>query len=165
MKTLFTLLLSLGLAITTLVAQQSATPEPGVYRGYISITRSHPTLKIKDVTTMLISGRLYINDLDEPTLDITPRTLHGFAALANLWSNLRLKYDELQNQTPDIHFGNGNPMYLIPAGTTVPGSLKLTANSMAWKSTSQRTDTPQSDTHFSVTFSITRTGPTPTAGP
>lgn len=153
------LLVSAALALFTIFAQ-AQKPEHGLYRGYVTVTRSNAAFNLRDVITILVSAEIYSNGTDDSIL-WTARNLDQSSRLANLWADHLLLYDTLPETVSDTWLYGEQPIK-IPGGDTVPGSFKMTAKSLAWKSTSVESSTnARRNVSIATTFSITRIGPAP----
>lgn len=139
---------------------QAQEPELGIYRGYITTTRTNAAFKVRDVSTILITAEIY-KEGDVTYILWTPRNLDPIDRLANLWANYSLEYNTLPVTVPDIALvGTGN--HSIFCGATVPGSFKMTAKTLAWKATSVGSSTAaRRNVSFATTFYISRVGPSP----
>lgn len=154
---LFLLILALALVITCSNAQQ---PEPGIYRGYITVTRSNAALQLRDVATLLIVGELRHYDLSESRFFWTARNWDQGSRLQNLWLEMPLIYSTLPERVPDVGtWGGAN--FSLPGGTTVPGSFKMTTKSLAWKCIKEYNAPYARNVIITTSFSITRSGSSP----
>lgn len=160
------LLLAVILALfTSFVQAQQVQPEPGVYRGYLTIKRSNAALRISEVTTLIVVGEIYPNGPGNITCDLTLSNADKFSALNNYWTSFQLSLANLPTWAPELTFiGNGTLM--IPSSPLVPGSLKLSAKSLAWKTSENRPTTyALRKMKIETTFTITRSGASPVADP
>lgn len=152
------LLLLLASSVITVGAQQQQ-PEPGIYRGYITVTRKNVALRLNDVTTLVIVGEIYENGPDRYQFAWTARNFDQSSRLDNLWADILLDYAAFQSAVPDMGLWPSHRG--IPGGNTIPGSFKMTTKSLAWKCSKEGNAPYARNITVTTTFSIVRTGQSP----
>lgn len=158
---LFLILVAATLFIFTSHAQQ---PEPGIYRGYISIKRSNKVLGFNEVTTLIIVGELRNMAPGESDFSWLARNLDQSGKLQNLNGSIQLVYSTLPSRVPEMGCGGG-VAFNLPGGDIVPGTFKMTSKSLAWKCTGKLYALPTRKLSIDTSFSITRIGPSPAPDP
>lgn len=161
MRTIFILLAAFTLFLASTATAQVQL-EPGIYRATVSITKTIPSLKVREFTSHVLVGEVtpypyeagflefncYL--LYQPSIDKTHQSYVTFAFNPNLFGT---------DAIPDLTDTNGN--FNVPGGTLTPGSLKLTTKSVSWKSTQTVPFAGSRKQTFTTSFTMTKTGPTP----
>jgi hypothetical protein len=159
MKKLAALIL---LLFTSIVGAEE--PLPGIYRGYVTITRSNKALGFNEVTTLIIVGELRNMAPGESDFSWLARNLDQSGRLHNLSGNIQLVYSTLPLRVPETGI-SGDVSFGLPGGDIVPGSFKMTSKSLAWKCTEKLNIWGTRNLSTTTSFSITRSGSSPAPDP
>lgn len=122
-------------------------PEPGIYRGTISVTKTIPALKINEVTSFVVVAEIqpFVAPLpgwpETAFVLIYPTNLPAPSKTLKVQGTFYLSTDYLlqQNYAPEIKFqGDAETIAIFRGGPIIPGTLKIAAKTLAWKTTSRQ---------------------------